>query len=101
MGQHIGNCVKVYGKIYTGRWMQGASGWLTLLYKGALYPTQLLSVVIWGKDRMRFDYTPDRELIGKPVWLTGKIELHNGKPQLVLYSQEQATMPETEAMSDE
>jgi hypothetical protein len=94
IGKHIGDSVQVNGKIYSGRWLQGATGRPTLLNMGALYPNQLLTVVIWGKDRMGFDYAPDKELIGKEVWVTGKVELHNDKPQLVLYSQEQVQIQE-------
>jgi hypothetical protein len=94
VGQHIGDSVLVSGKIYSGRWLQGATGRPTLLNMGALYPHQLLTVVIWGKDRMSFDYAPDKELIGKEVWVTGKVELHKDKPQLVLYSQEQVRFQE-------
>lgn len=94
VGQHIGDSVQVCGKIYGGRLLPGATGRPTLLNMGALYPNQLLTVVVWGKDRMSFDYAPDRELIGKEVCLTGKIELHKDKPQLVLYRQEQVTIQE-------
>lgn len=94
VGQHIGDSVQVSGKIYSGRWLQGATGRPTLLNMGALYPNQLLTVVIWGKDRMSFDYAPDKELIGKEVWVTGKVELHKDKPMLVLYSQEQVQIQE-------
>ena len=94
VGQHIGDSVQVSGKIFSGRWMQGASNRPTLLNMGALYPNQLLTVVIWGKDRMNFDYAPDKELIGKEVRLTGKVELFKDKPQLVLYSQEQVAIEE-------
>lgn len=94
VGQHVGDSVQVSGKIYSGRWMQGAHLRPTMLYMGALYPNQLLTVVIWGKDRMSFDYPPDKELVGKDVRLTGKIELNNGKPQLVLYRQEQVLIQE-------
>ena len=59
IGQHIGDSVQVSGKIYSGRWLQGATGRPTPLNMGALYPNQLLTIVIWGKDRMSFDYAPD------------------------------------------
>lgn len=92
ISQHIGDSVQVSGKIFSGKWLQGATNRPTLLNMGALYPNQLLTVVIWGKDRMNFDYPPDKELIGKEVRLTGKLELYNSKPQLVLYSQEQVAI---------
>src|SRR6476660_7718387 len=82
ISQHIGDSVQVSGKIFSGKWLQGATNRPTLLNMGALYPNQLLTVVIWGKDRMNFDYAPDKELVGKEVRLSGKLEMYNSKPQL-------------------
>ena len=100
VSRHIGDSVQVCGKIYSGRWLRASDGRPTLLNMGALYPKQLLTVVVWGKDRIRFTYEPELELVEREVCLTGKIQLHNGKPQLVLYRPEQVTIQD-EALTDQ
>lgn len=101
VSKHIGDSVRVCGKIYSGRWLRGSDGRPTLLNMGALYPHQLLTVVVWGKDRIRFDYEPEYELVEREVCLTGKIELHNGKPQLVLYRKEQVIFQDEDVVGEE
>jgi len=101
VSRHIGDSVQVCGKIYSGRWLRASDGRPILLNMGALYPNQPLTVVVWGKDRMRFDYEPELELIEREVCLTGRIQLHNGKPQLVLYNPKQVVIKDDDVVIEE
>jgi hypothetical protein len=82
--QHIGDSVKVCGKIYGGKYLEAAKNQPTFLNMGAIYPNQQLTIVIWGNVRKSFAYVPEKELTNKMVCVTGRIEEFNNKPQIVI-----------------
>ena len=84
---HAGDSVIVTSTVYGGRYLQNNS--LTLLNLGAAYPNQLLTVVIRGDDRTKFSEAPETLFQGKDVQVKGKVEMYNGKPQIVVTSKEQ------------
>ncbi|CAN5219233.1 hypothetical protein BH11BAC6_BH11BAC6_00690 [soil metagenome] len=83
--KHTGETVTVCGKIYGGKFLDASKNQPTFLNMGAAYPSQLLTLVIWGNVRNIFTYKPELYLNGKTVCITGKIELFKEKPQIVLY----------------
>ena len=84
---HVGDSVVVTSTVYGGRFLSGNS--LTLLNMGAAYPNQLLTVVIRGDDRTKFDEAPETLFHGKDIQVKGKVEMYNGKPQIVVTTKEQ------------
>ncbi|TMI94629.1 MAG: DNA-binding protein [Bacteroidetes bacterium] len=87
--KHVGDSVKVCGKVSGIRFMENAKGQPTLINLGAAYPNQLLTVVIWEDLRKQFDKTPEELFKDKEICITGKIELYRDKPQIVIRSKEQ------------
>lgn len=85
VSKHIGDSVLVCGKIFSGRFLPRSEGSPTLLNMGGLYPDQLLTLVIWGKDRQPFNGIPEKLYKDQDVCVTGKIEMFKDKPQIVLY----------------
>jgi hypothetical protein len=81
---HIGDSVKLTGKVFSSRYLEGAKDAPTLLNIGAAYPDQLVTVVIYGKDRVNFKLAPESAFKDKVVTFTGKVELYKGKPQIVV-----------------
>ncbi|HEV7333927.1 MAG TPA: hypothetical protein VGN63_23030 [Flavisolibacter sp.] len=81
---HLGDTVKVCGMIYSGKYLSSAKGTPTFLNMGAEYPNQLLTIVIWAKEREAMKNNPETELVGKEMCLTGKVEQYKGKLQIVL-----------------
>jgi hypothetical protein len=87
--QHVGDTITVCGKIFTARYLENVDSKPTLLNMGAAYPNQLLTLVIYEADRKIFADTPESFYRGKEVCVTGKIELYQNKPQIVLRAKEQ------------
>lgn len=89
VASHVGKNVSVCGKIFTGRYLSYANNKPTLLNMGAAYPNQLLTVVIYGNDRTNFSEAPESFYMNKEVCVTGKVEMYNNKPQIVIHNKEQ------------
>ena len=94
VASHVGDSVKVCGKILTGRYLDRSESGPTLLNMGKPFPDQYLTVVIYKKDRNKFDVVPETDLINKEVCVTGVVVLFKEKPQIVLYNKEQLIVKE-------
>jgi hypothetical protein len=86
---HVGDSVKLCGKVAGIRFMENSKDQPTLINLGAPYPNQLLTVVIWPDLRKQFDKTPEELFKDKEICITGKIGLFRDKPQIVIRSKEQ------------
>ena len=89
IGQLAGDSVRICDKIFGSRMFPSKPGRPTWLYMGALYPNQKLKLVIWGKDQVHFSGSPDFDYIEQKVCVTGVINLVNGQPEMILYSDKQ------------
>ena len=89
VGKHVGDSVKVCGKVYGIRYFEQSKNSPTLINIGGAYPNQLLTVVIWGDVRNKFEKTPEELFRDKDVCVTGKIELYKGKEQVLVREKEQ------------
>lgn len=56
---------------------------------GGKYPNNLLTIVIKGDNRKKFNYKPEVEYQGKEICVTGKLVEYKGKPQIIIDSPEQ------------
>ena len=93
LNKHIGDSVNVCGKVYGGRYLQNIQSKPTLINLGAQFPNQLLTIVIYGSDRKNFEDNPEDFYRDKEICVSGKIELYNDKPQIVVRKREQLTVP--------
>lgn len=73
--------VTVCDRIYGGKTF--TSG-MSLLNFGAAYPNQKLTIVIKAEDHAKFHDAPDIYYDGKKVCITGKQQMYNGKPEIVV-----------------
>jgi len=89
VGKHVGDSVKVCGKIYGGIFLERSSGTPTFLNVGGLYPNNPLTIVIWADVRKTFEQQPEEFYKDKNVCIFGKITLFKDKPQIVLYNKNQ------------
>lgn len=85
----VGDSVTVCGKVFTARYLPNSNNKPTLLNMGAAYPDQFLTVVIYELDRNKFQYAPEVLFQDKDVCVTGRIELYNNKPQIIIHNKEQ------------
>ncbi|WP_207497245.1 hypothetical protein [Aridibaculum aurantiacum] len=84
VAKHIGDTVRVCGKIYSARYLETSNKQPTLLNMGDKFPKQHLTVVIYGEDRVKFGYKPEGTLIDKNICVIGKVEMYRDKPQIVV-----------------
>lgn len=82
--KHIGDSVKICGKVFSARFFENAKDSPTLLNLGAAYPDQLLTVVIRGDLRKEFETAPEIFFNDKEICVTGKIELYKDKPEIIV-----------------
>ena len=86
---HIGDSVKVRGKIFGVRYLKNAKNTPTFINLGAAYPNQLLTVVIWGDVRNMLGYKPEEQFAKGFATVYGKIESYKGKLQILIKNPEQ------------
>jgi micrococcal nuclease len=79
---HVGEVVTVCGVVASAKYATGVRGAPTFLNLDRPYPDQPLTIVIWETDRSAFG-RPEATYANQPVCVTGKIEEHKGKPQIV------------------
>ena len=92
VGKHVGDSVTVCGKVFSGRYLESASNTPTFINLGAAYPSQLLTIVIWGDVRKQFTGKPEDDWMNKDVCVTGRIALYKEKPQIVIYDSKQVKL---------
>lgn len=87
--KHVGDSVIVCGKVADAAFVETMENSPTFLNLGAPYPDQLLNLIIWKDQRDQYDPVPEMFYVNKNVCVTGKIELINDIPQIVIYSKSQ------------
>ena len=83
---HIGDSVKLRGKIYSGKYLESAKDTPTFLDVGGKYPNAKLTLVILGDVRKQFKNAPETFYAGKEEWITGRIELFKNKPEIIIHN---------------
>lgn len=79
---NVGKTVTVLGKVADARYLSSSSKKPTLLNIDKAFPNQVFTVVIYGENRNAFGYKPEEVLLGKNIFVTGKVTLYSGKPQI-------------------
>jgi hypothetical protein len=82
--KHVGETVKVCGKIFGGRFFETSNNCPTLLNMGAAYPASPLTIMVTLEVRNKLGYMPEQELKEKNICVTGKVEMFKGKPEIVV-----------------
>src|SRR5689334_6505916 len=80
--KHVGDSVKVCGKIYGGIYLANSKTQLTLLNMGGNYPNAPLTIVIGPDLRSKLGYQPEVKFKEKDVCVTGKVILYKEKPEI-------------------
>jgi len=86
-----GDSVTVSGKVITSKIISATSNSSTLLNMGAAYPDQQLTLVIDNISRTSFTSPPETYYINKEIRVTGKVEMYQGKPQIIIHNKNQIT----------
>jgi len=92
LSNHIGDSVIVSGKVFGSRYLSKSENAPTFLNVGGDFPNHLLTLVVWGRDRSNFKKAPEQAYKGRQVQVAGRVELHRGKPQIILYRDDQIAL---------
>ena len=89
LANYIGDSVQVRGFIKEVKYLESAKNSPTFICFGKPYPDQSLTVVIWGDTRKRMHYIPTEKDFLKFALITGKVELEDGTPQIIITNGDQ------------
>lgn len=85
----IGTECNVCGKVVATRYNKNSTAAITYINFDELYPNSPFTAIVFGKDRINFTYEPEVYLNNKLICVKGKVELHKGKPQIIVNSEKQ------------
>lgn len=80
----VGERATICGVVGSTRYAESTRGSPTYINLGPAYPDQVFTVVIWGSDRNKFNYAPERLQGG--VCVRGKVEMFRDVPQIIVTS---------------
>lgn len=84
----VGSTVSIVGKVVSAKFIPKSQS--TFLNLDQSFPNQIFSIMIWKDGRRNFSYQPEKELEGKYIVVTGKVELDkNGIPGITVTREEQ------------
>jgi len=86
VSKHIGDSVKLEGKVFGVKTFPDIKDAPILINLGADYPNQLLTIAVFEAYKTNVKEMPSEKLKGEIAIVRGKIELHKGKPQIVVRS---------------
>lgn len=86
--KHIGENATVCGVVASARYAEKSNRKPTFLNLDKPYPNHPFTAVIFEADRPKFG-EPEKELNGKKICVSGKIEDFQGKPEIVLKEKSQ------------
>lgn len=89
VAQHVGEAARVCGRVVDASYVPRVDGQPTFLNFGSPHPNQDFTAVIWGEVRDRFEALPEDLYGGRRICVTGRVELHEGTPQIEVRSPEQ------------
>lgn len=72
----------VKGRVVSSFYSQSSNGNPTFINLNKKYPNEVFTIVIWGADRNKFNYSPEDYLKGKEIIVKGYIEEFRGTPQI-------------------
>ena len=90
--KHVGENVKVCGKIFGGRFFETSKDAPTLLNVGAAFPSSPFTIMITKEVRQKMGNAPEIELKEKNVCVTGKVILFKEKPEIIVEESKQLTI---------
>lgn len=79
---HIGKAAEVCGVVASARLIQQIGGNPTFINFDQPNPNQTFTAVIWGENRSKWESPPESIYPEKEICVTGRIESHEGTPQI-------------------
>lgn len=92
-GDHIGEQVRVYGKVVETKYASASNGGPTFLDIGAHYgDNRRVTVLIWEENRGNFSSRPESYYYGKKIVVSGYVDVYAGACQIEVTSPSQITV---------
>jgi hypothetical protein len=88
-GDLVGERAVVCGHVVNATFASGTGGQPTFLNLERPFPDQFFDVVIWGRDRGRFDRPPEAFYADIRICVAGRITTHQGVPRIEVSTPEQ------------
>jgi DNA/RNA endonuclease YhcR with UshA esterase domain len=88
--KHAGETVTVCGVVAAAKFAAQVRGGTTFLDFDKPYPDATFTALIFASDRAKFG-APEKTAAGKELCVTGKIDMYQGKPQIILKDPKQLT----------
>jgi len=82
----------VCGLVVSSKFAMRSKGQLTFLNLDRPYPSHIFTVIILGKDRVKFG-RPDLTFAGKRICVWGLIADYEGRPEMMATDPAQITVP--------
>src|SRR5437773_271730 len=81
---HIGDSIKIFSKIYGGKYLKAEKGSPTFLNLGGPFSHSLVTILISDNARKLFKKAPEQYYQGALVCITGRIQMLNQKPWIII-----------------
>lgn len=78
----IGEKSTVCGTVVSTKYHDKSGG--TFINLDQKFPNQIFTISIWKSDRVNFGYTPEKELMGRKICVTGIVETNKGVPSMTI-----------------
>jgi len=88
----IGQEKTVNGKVASAHYAAIVNGKPTFLYLDKSFPNQVLTILVWGSDRSKFEKPPEIFYTGKEIYVTGMIQSYQGRPEIIVKDPAQIKM---------
>jgi len=85
----LGERAVICGQVVNTTFAPGTGGQPTFLNLERPFPDQLFDVVIWGRDRNRFDRPPEAFYADIRICVAGRVTSHQGVPRIEVRGPEQ------------
>ena len=82
--KYVGHTTMVCGRVAQAFYDTNNPRGLTVLNLVRPYPDHVFSVIIWGKDRPKFERPPETAYKEKDICVSGLISSFKGRPQVVV-----------------
>lgn len=84
--EHVGERAEVCGRVVDVTWARDIGGRPTFINLGGEHPEQSFTAVIWEDDRPGWRVAPEDQYLDRTICVTGKIQVHEDTPQIVVSS---------------
>ena len=86
---HPGTVADVCGTIVSADYRPDVGGQPTFLNFEKPHPNQVFTAVIWGANRGKWRTPPEQAYLNRRICVTGRIQMHDGTPQVEIEFREQ------------